>query len=170
LPARTAPEDDRPVRPRAFESAGYFTRRRGFAWAIDVGLVIGAAAGGASVFGVEDVWDWLVTTPGFELLVALGFVYLAFLTPRYGQSLGKLAVGLCVTRTDGRPPGRLRLLGRAVFDMATVAAFLYVVSNFVPEREPGHTPELVDLLITPCLLLAWFVRDRVLDLQLSQRR
>jgi hypothetical protein len=45
------------------------------------------------------------------------------------------------------------------------------VSNLAPEHDgPGHAPDLIGLLITPCVLFAWVVRDRLLDLQLSRRR
>ena len=156
----------------------YFSYGRGVAWIVDSLVIVGAAAGGASVvFGATpadegNVWDWLATTPGVGLMLALGLVYLGCLTPRAGarsgQSLGKLLVGLRVTRSDGGPPGRPRLLARALLDMATVGVFLFVANTLVPDDAgPRGTPVVVAWLVTPCLLLAWVVRDRLLDIELS---
>jgi hypothetical protein len=54
--------------------------------------------------------------------------------------------------------------------MATVGVFLFVANTFVPDDAgPRATPAIVAILVTPCLLIAWLVRDRLLDLQLSRR-
>jgi uncharacterized RDD family membrane protein YckC len=150
------------------EPAGYFTRRRGVAWVVDALLVIGVCAGGASlVLDESSVWDWLDTTRGYELMLLVGFLYLGLVGPR---SLGKLLAGLRVTRSDGSPAGRLRLLARALLDMATVGAFLFAAHRFVPyEGEPTASP-LFAAVVTPCFFVAWFVRDRLLDLQLATGR
>jgi hypothetical protein len=166
------------VRSEAEEPApaDYFSRRRGFAWAVDALAVVGVAAGGASLVVSENVWDWLGTTRGVALMLLLGFLYLGLLPPRAGrrsgQSLGKLLVGLRVTRSGGGAPGRRRLLGRALLDMVTVGALVFAANTFVPyEGHPnvGLAPAIFGILVTPSLLLAWMVRDRLLDLQLSER-
>ena len=150
------------------ERAGYFTRRRGVAWVVDALVVIGVSAGGVSLVSDErSVWDWLDTTRGYGLLLLVGFLYLGLVAPR---SLGKLLAGLRVTRSDGSTPGRLRLLARALLDMATVGAFLFAAHTFVPyEGEPTASP-LFAAVVTPCFFAAWFVRDRLLDLQLATGR
>ena len=108
--------------PDAPERASYLSRGRGVAWVLDALVVVGTAAGLAAVLGLApadqaSVWDWLATTPGVAAMLLLGFLYLGWLTPstgrRCGQSLGKRLVGLRVTRSDGRPPGRVRILARA---------------------------------------------------------
>jgi uncharacterized RDD family membrane protein YckC len=145
----------------------YFTRRRGVAWAVDALVVIGVSAGGASLVVEGDVWDWLDTTRGYALMLLVGFLYLGLVGPR---SLGKLLAGLRVTRSDGSTPGRLRLLARALLDMATVGAFLFAAHTFVPyEGEPTASP-LFAAVVAPCFFAAWFVRDRLLDLQLATGR
>jgi uncharacterized RDD family membrane protein YckC len=159
------------------ERAGYFTRRRGVAWMVDAAVVVGLAAGAATVLGVDtteegSVWDWLATTRGVGLSLLLGWLYLGLVPPRAGrrsgQSLGKLLVGLRVTRTDGGPPGRPRLFARALLDMATVGVFLFAANTFVPEDAgPRSTPFIVAVLVGPCLWIAWVARDRLLDLQLT---
>ncbi len=156
------------------ERAGYFTRRRGVAWIVDAAVVVGVAAGVATVLGVDttdegSVLDWLATTRGVGLALLLGFLYLGLVPSRTGQSLGKLLVGLHVTRTDGGPPGRPRLLARALLDMATVGVFLFAANTFVPDDAgPRGAPTIVAILVTPCLLLAWVVRDGLLGLQLAR--
>ena len=172
------------VRSEDHESApaGYFSRRRGFAWAVDALVVLGLAAGGASLaFSVTaadegNVWDWLGSTRGVGLMLVLGWIYLGLLPPRAGrrsgQSLGKLLVGLRVTRAGGGAPGRRRLLARALLDMVTVGALVFAANTFVPyEGHPnvGLAPTIFGILVTPSLLLAWMVRDGLLDLQLSER-
>jgi uncharacterized RDD family membrane protein YckC len=181
LQARLAVVEDRPVitRPARAEAptepAGYFTRRRGAAWMVDAAVVVGLAAGVATVLGVDtaeegSVLDWLATTRGVGLSLLLGFLYLGLVPARTGQSLGKLLVGLRVTRKDGGPAGRARLLARALLDMATVGVFLFVANTFVPDDAgPRATPTIVAILVTPCLLIAWVVRDGLLDLRLSRR-
>jgi uncharacterized RDD family membrane protein YckC len=145
----------------------YFSRRRGFAWVVDALVVIGVSAGGASLVVEGDVWDWLGTTRGYGLMLLVGFLYLALAGPR---SLGKLLTGLRVTRSDGSAPGRLRLLARALLDMATVGAFLFAANAFVPyEGEPTASP-IFAAVVTPCFFIAWVVRDRLLDLQLAEGR
>jgi uncharacterized RDD family membrane protein YckC len=160
------------------ERADYLSRRRGVAWTVDALVVIGLGAGGASiVFGATaadegNVWDWLGTTHGVGLMLLVGFLYGGLIPARSGQSLGKLLVGLRVTRSDGGPPGRPRLLARALLDMATVGAFILAGNAFVPyQGEPtvGVAPAIFGILITPSLLVAWIVRDGLLDLQLSER-
>src|SRR4051812_16788581 len=160
------------------ERANYLSRRRGVAWTVDALVVIGLAAGGASiVFGATaadegSVWDWLGTTHGVGLMLLVGFVYRGLLPTRYGQSLGMLLAGLRVTRSDGGPPGRARLLARALLDMATVGAFILAGNTFVPYQgspSVGVAPTIFGILVTPCLLIAWMVRDGLLDLQLSER-
>src|SRR5262245_58136955 len=148
------------------EEPDYFTRRRGVAWAIDVVVVVGATAGGASLVHEGDVWEWLDTTPGYGTLLLVGVLYLGLLMPR---SLGKLLVGFRVTRTDGGPPGRARLFARAVLDMATVGAFLFAAHTFVPYKgEPTASP-IFAAFVTPCFFFAWVVRDWLLDLQPAGR-
>src|SRR5262245_39441767 len=111
------------------EQESYFSRRRGIAWIVDALLVIGVSAGGASLVVEGDVWGWLDTTRGYGVMLLVGFLYLGLAGSR---SLGKLLVGLRVTRADGAPAGRLRLLARALLDMATVGAFLFAANTFVP--------------------------------------
>jgi uncharacterized RDD family membrane protein YckC len=156
--------------------ADYFSRRRGIAWVVDGLAVVGLAAGGASLVVGGNVWDWLGSPRGVGLMLLLGFLYLGLLPPRAGrrsgQSLGKLLVGLRVTRAGGAAPGRARLLARALLDMVTVGALVFAANTFVPyEGHPnvGLAPAIFGILVTPSLLLAWMVRDGLLDLQLSER-
>jgi uncharacterized RDD family membrane protein YckC len=117
-------------------------------------------------------WDWLATTRGVVAMLLLGLLYLGWLTPsagaHCGQSLGKLLVGLRVTRPDGRPPGRVRILARAAWDMATLGVFVFAANALVPEDAGARgTPAIAALLVTPCLLIAWVARDKLLDIQRS---
>jgi uncharacterized RDD family membrane protein YckC len=165
--------------PIAPVRASYLSRSRGVAWVVDALVVVGTTAGLAAVLGVTpadegNVWDWLATTPGVVAMLLLGFLYLGWLTPstggRCGQSLGKRLVGLRVTRRDGRPPGRARILARAAWDTATVGVFLTAATALVPDDAgAGGTPAIVAYLVTPCLLIAWVTRDKFLDIQLSHR-
>src|SRR5262245_46977826 len=87
------------------DEVDYFDRRRAVAWTVDTLLVMGAAAGGASlVFGRTaadegSVGDWLMTIQGLGVMLAIGFLYLGLL-----PSLGKFVVRFRVTRSDGGPP------------------------------------------------------------------
>ena len=159
------------------ERAPYLSRRRGVAWIVDALVVVGAAAGFAAAVGITppdkgSVWDWLATTRGVVAILLLGFLYLGLLTPstgpHCGQSLGKRLVGLRVTRPNGRPPRRARILARAVWDVATCGVFLFAANALGPDDAgAGGTPAIAAYLITPCLLIAWVARDKLLDLQLS---
>jgi uncharacterized RDD family membrane protein YckC len=142
------------------------SRRRGVAWTVDALIVGGVAAGGVAAMG-DDV-EWLMSAPGVGLVLALGWVYLGLLTSRSGQSLGKRVAGLGVARSDGRPPGRLRLLGRAACDMATVGLFIVASDVFELDRygDQTWTAVLVGALVLPAFLLAWWLRDNALDLTL----
>src|SRR5262245_49421364 len=102
----------------ASEPVDWSSRRRGVAWTIDTLLVGGVVAGGVTATG-NDI-DWLMSAPGVCLVLAVGWVYLACLTSRSGQTLGKRIAGLGVARSDGRAPGRVRLAGRAACDIATI--------------------------------------------------
>jgi uncharacterized RDD family membrane protein YckC len=156
------------------ERLSYASRRRGVAWTVDACLVIGLVAGGALLASPDDTaaGDWLGTAPGVAVMLALGFLYLGLLTPsrgaHSGQTLGKRLIGVTVTRPDGRPPGRARLLARAACDMGTIAGFLLIVSA-LDDGEPGQTPGVKGLIIAPFFFAAWAVRDRLLDVQLSHR-
>jgi uncharacterized RDD family membrane protein YckC len=156
------------------ERLPYLSRRRGIAWAVDGCIVIAVVAAGALIGSADDTaaWEWLTTAPGLAVMLALGFIYLGLLTPsrgaRSGQTLGKLLSGVTVTRPNGRPPGRARLLARAACDMATIAGFLLIVSA-LDDGQPGSTPGVKGLIITPFFFAAWAVRDRLLDIQLSRR-
>ena len=90
------------------------------------------------------------------------------LTSRFGQSLGKRVTRLRVVRADGRPPGRPRLLGRAALDMATVGGFILVCDIFELDRYGGENllSAFAGALILPGFLIAWWLRDQLLDLQL----
>jgi len=160
------------------EQAPYLSRRRGVAWIVDALIVIGATAGLATALGITpadqaSVWDGLATTRGVTAMLLLGFLYLGWLTPstgpHCGQSLGKRLVGLHVTRPDGRPPGRARILARAAWDVATCGVFLFAANAIVPDDAgAGGTPAIAAYLITPCLLIAWLAREKLLDIQLSR--
>jgi uncharacterized RDD family membrane protein YckC len=165
--------------PDSAERAPYLSRRRDAAWIVDALVVVGTAAGLAAALGITppdegSVWDWLATTRGVAAMLLLGLLYLGWLTPstgpHCGQSLGKLLVGLRVTRPDGRPPSRARMLARAAWDMATLGVFLFAANALVPDGAgAGGTPAIAACLITPCLLIAWLARHKLLDIQLSHR-
>jgi uncharacterized RDD family membrane protein YckC len=157
------------------EPAPYLSRRRGFAWIVDGLVVVGISGLGATVaFHFADPgrnpWDWLATVPGVAAMLTVGWLYLGLLTSssgsRCGQTLGKWLVGLAVMRADGRSPGRGRLLGRAACDMATMAVFLVVAQT--SDEGPRGADWIVVLLLTPCLLAAWVIRDRLLDVRLTR--
>ena len=47
--------------------------------------------------------------------------------------------------------------------------FLFVANALVPDDAgAGGTPAVAAYLITPCLLIAWVTRDKLLDIQLSR--
>jgi uncharacterized RDD family membrane protein YckC len=148
------------------EQVEWSSRRRGVSWTIDAVLVCGVALGGVTAAGAEV--DWLMSAPGVCFVLALGFVYLGWLTSRFGQSLGKRVTRLRVVRADGRPPGRLRLLGRAALDMATVGIFILACDTLGLDRYGGENllTALAGALILPGFLIAWWLRDNLLDLQL----
>ena len=142
------------------------TRRRAVSWTLDAVLVGGVALGGVLAVGAEV--DWLLSAPGVGFVLVLGFLYLGWLTSRVGQSLGKRIAGLRVTRTSGRPPGRGRLLARAAFDMATLGLFILVCDVFDLQHRTGETllAAIAGALILPGFLIAWWLRDQLLDIEL----
>ena len=148
------------------EDVDWSSRRRGVAWTVDACLVGGVAAGAVAATG-NDI-EWLMSAPGVCFVLLLGWVYLGWLTSRSGQSVGKRIAGLGVARSDGRPPGRVRLLGRAACDMATVGLFILASDVFELDRHGGETwtAVIAGALIFPAFLLAWWLRDRTLDLTL----
>jgi uncharacterized RDD family membrane protein YckC len=142
------------------------SRRRAVSWTLDGALVGGVAVGGVLALGADA--EWLLSAPGVGFVLVLGFVYLGWLTSPSGQSPGKRITGLRVTRSSGKPPGRGRLLGRAAFDMVTLGLFILVCDVFDLQHRTGETllAAVAGALILPGFLIAWWLRDQLLDIEL----
>lgn len=138
LEGRPAPKEVRPVeRP-----AGLFERVQ--AAAMDLGLLIGlwgivvyfaSRAAHVNLVGLRPAWPYLAAYLAF-----LGLVYAGYFTGTTGQTVGKIASGLRVVDSGGRPPGYARACLRAGLGVAGILlAFAGLVPMFLdPARRALH--------------------------------
>ncbi len=168
--------------------AGFWLRAEAKLWDISllslatVGLVSAAAlmnARGGSAWGIfQALWAALVLTP----------VYFVYMTARWGQTLGKMVVGIRVVDSRGRVPTTSQVMGRLVLEWLfsllfrgiplLVADYLWVAwsrekralhdlsAGTYVVRIRAHRRRLDALLLIPVLILGcsapFVVRARLL--------
>lgn len=98
-------------------------------------LYFASRAARVSLFGLRPAWPYLVA-----YLALLGLAYAAYFTGTTGQTPGKMAAGLRVVDTAGRPPGYWRAMLRALLGSAgsLLAGLGLLPIVFDPARRAAH--------------------------------
>jgi uncharacterized RDD family membrane protein YckC len=106
-------------------------------WAIVVYFACRAAH--VDLAGLRPAWPYLGSYLAF-----LGLTYAGYFTGTTGQTLGKIATGLRVVDTEGRPPGYLRALLRAALgSLGVLAAGAGLVPILLDPARRGFHDRLV---------------------------